>query len=296
MTGSDKRAERIRTSDREPPRRPHKLAFTLVELLVVIAIIGILIALLLPAVQAAREAARRSQCSNNMKQLGLALHNYHDAHSTFPPAFVYHGRNPGTCTQGWEMSTGFAWRALILPQIEQAPIYDQIDFKEHIYRGGCAGPIPRKWDTAAQTVISAFICPSDDTRPRNESPWAGTNYAAVAGVDANHNNTAANRLTVLTYRSASGRVSNKISDIVDGTSNTLMSMEVFRGREFWGTNGGGADSNYTGQRCGQWIAVGKCEVDGSRSPNHPIRTTYSSISAAYDLNFDQDQVHWANNF
>src|SRR4026207_1557814 len=92
-------------------------AFTLVELLVVIAIIGILVALLLPAVQAAREAARRMQCGNNLKQIGLALHNYNDTYKVFPSGFMYHGIPTQEC---------WGWGALILPFVEQAPLHNQI--------------------------------------------------------------------------------------------------------------------------------------------------------------------------
>src|SRR3990172_9246369 len=103
-------------------------AFTLVELLVVIAIIGILIALLLPAVQAAREAARRSQCTNNLKQIGLAFHNYHDIYKTFP-AWSYNARTWQAGAAGdntwW---TGFTAMTMILPFIEQGSIYDKIDW------------------------------------------------------------------------------------------------------------------------------------------------------------------------
>ena len=95
--------------------RHNPRGFTLIELLVVIAIIGVLIALLLPAVQAAREAARRAQCANNLKQIGLALHNYHDAHGVLPPGYVY---QPGYATGG------FGWASMILPYMEQTPLFN----------------------------------------------------------------------------------------------------------------------------------------------------------------------------
>ena len=113
-------------------------AFTLVELLVVIAIIGILIALLLPAVQAAREAARRSQCSNNLKQLGLALHNYHDTYRTFPAG-------------GWASANRLSWHVAVLPFVEQAPLYDQVNFNATTWQENLH---------IAVTPISAFLCPS----------------------------------------------------------------------------------------------------------------------------------------
>ena len=94
--------------------RQNRRGFTLVELLVVIAIIGILIALLLPAVQAAREAARRTECTNNMKQIGLALHNYHGPHRTFPP--------------GGMVSNGLSYIVMLLPYMEQKALYDRFDF------------------------------------------------------------------------------------------------------------------------------------------------------------------------
>src|SRR5687767_15656460 len=108
-----------------------RFGFTLIELLVVIAIIAILIALLLPAVQQAREAARRTQCKNNLKQLGLALHNYLDVHGRFPIGQQFRGTWDGTNDSAGAAGnggTGFAWGSYVLPFIDQAPLYNQFDF------------------------------------------------------------------------------------------------------------------------------------------------------------------------
>src|SRR6478609_9116964 len=102
-------------------------AFTLIELLVVIAIIAVLIALLLPAVQQAREAARRTQCRNNLKQIGLALHNYHDAYQLFPPGYVDRNGNPDL-TPDNDLGPGWGWASFILPQLDQGNVYNQINF------------------------------------------------------------------------------------------------------------------------------------------------------------------------
>ena len=130
--------------------------FTLVELLVVITIIGILIALLLPAVQAARESARRIQCTNNLKQLGLGLHNYHDTHRLFPPAYVSQtgggGLNGTPDPTTRDAGPGWAWGALLLPYLEQSGLQNAFDF-----RRPC-------WDSAnaqlARTRLGVFLCPS----------------------------------------------------------------------------------------------------------------------------------------
>jgi len=136
--------------------RIQRLGFTLVELLVVIAIIGILVGLLLPAVQAAREAARRMQCSNNMRQMGLALHNYEAAHRVFPPGFISRVTGPwpgGGNTPVPEAGPGWSFFALMLPQMEQSSLHNSINFSL---------PITATANQAARsTRISTYQCPSD---------------------------------------------------------------------------------------------------------------------------------------
>ena len=136
-------------------------AFTLVELLVVIAIIGMLIALLLPAVQAAREAARRMSCSNNLRQIGIAVHNYHDTLGNFPPAMAA----TRTACQG------FGWAALTLPFIEQSNLGAQIDFDDNIINTVDADMNPVSGNALlAATLVPVYLCPSNSDRQLNECP------------------------------------------------------------------------------------------------------------------------------
>lgn len=130
-------------------RFPKSRGFTLIELLVVIAIIAILIALLLPAVQQAREAARRSTCKNNLKQLGLALHNYHDVHNTFPSGWI----GVENRLSNIEGESGFGWGAMLLPYIDQNPLYQQFNFS-------LAMDVNPNRDLLKST-LPTFQCPSD---------------------------------------------------------------------------------------------------------------------------------------
>lgn len=150
--------------------RRRRVGFTLIELLVVIAIIAILIALLLPAVQQAREAARRTQCRNNLKQLGLALHNYHDVHSRFPPGFVSQF-DVNTIDDITSSEPGmFAWGALILPYVEQGNLYESLDpGGQFTLDQKLADPTTfPNFKAALQTPLSVFRCPSDSGPPLND--------------------------------------------------------------------------------------------------------------------------------
>ena len=192
-------------------RAATRSAFTLVELLVVIAIIGILVSLLLPAVQAAREAARRMQCSNNLKQLGLALHNYHDTFGTFPP------RKQGTNNvlannfSNKGRASGFI---AILPFVEQAPMYDQIMAGDaNIAPGG-----PAAWTNWAPWDVAPGLlrCPSESFSGLDDA----ANYAFSVG------DTIQNNRDSQTVRGVFGTIrGTRMSDMVDGTSNTVALSE-----------------------------------------------------------------------
>ena len=193
-------------------------AFTLIELLVVIAIIAVLVALLLPAVQQAREAARRSQCKNNMKQFGLALHNYHDAFLLFPPGATT--CNP--CVPRYGDISGHNFWADILPYMDQAPLYNNLNWTVIGFQGSpSAYPLH---DAAIHTVIPAFMCPSSTTATYNAYGWSSSsflgsqttvNYAGIMG-SSQYGQIRSNRGTF--YKNSSIAV----RDISDGTSNTMV--------------------------------------------------------------------------
>lgn len=190
--------------------RPHlrrHAGFTLIELLVVIAIIAILIALLLPAVQQAREAARRIQCRNNLKQLGLALHNYHDVYGMFPPG--------GTYTRAAVQSAGWSVQARLLPYIEEANLQGLIDFS----RGYGVQP------DVTPVRVATLLCPSEI----NDKPYAD---GAITHYPCNY---AANYGEWYIWNPVNGRIgtgvfgpnsNSRMRDLTDGSSNTLGLSEV----------------------------------------------------------------------
>ena len=154
--------------------RPPRSAFTLVELLVVIVIVGVLVALLLPAVQAAREAARQTQCANNLKQIGLALHSYHAALGSFPPGNLNYsaGRCPGMAEPTVSYSTWYGnWAIAILPYVEQAALFDRYDLQY-------ANQSPEN-QVVRETAVAAYLCPSDS--PAGLLAVPATGPASVVG-------------------------------------------------------------------------------------------------------------------
>jgi prepilin-type N-terminal cleavage/methylation domain-containing protein/prepilin-type processing-associated H-X9-DG protein len=191
-----------------------RTAFTLVELLVVIAMIGILIGLLLPAVQKIRETANRISCANNLRQMGLALHNYHDTHGGLPPGYLANSYYFDGAT---DTAPGWGWAAFILPELEQDNLYRSINF---------ALPIQAPQNAAAiQQTIKLFLCPSDlwsgafavpDGFGNPLAVAAPSSYAACCGGD--ESDTFGPSGFGVFYRNSRTR----LTDITDGTSNTIM--------------------------------------------------------------------------
>ena len=267
-------------------RRRLVRGFTLIELLVVIAIIAILIALLLPAVQQAREAARRAQCKNNIKQITLALHNYHDVHKRFPPGSICRGR---TSRRGGRCGTNFrhvdwctTWAVSILPMIDQATLFNRWNSDA---RGRDNGAV-----TSAQLPI--MRCPSSEQAPPSSNPngvgglWSKGNYAAnYGGGNANENsgqngcdgapnwNRSSINKGVFSSRCGNefSRWGAALSDIKDGSSNTAIVAEirVFSRRHdcrgCWAKHMGAIFSAYGRGRPGdgpRWICTPNAPPDG----------------------------------
>ena len=247
--------------------RHRRRGFTLIELLVVIAIIAVLIALLLPAVQMAREAARRTQCRNNLKQIGLALHNYHDTYNLFPPNESWFADTTWQSNQGLpDTSMGgpgglpgsgwFSTKVFLLPYLDQNPMYNAINLKQpehHAYA----------WDrnrnnanyTVALSPIEVFLCPSDQCKPPGWLAGSGTNYTMSNGVTdplpAQNQWDGATPNNGILYSpmvrwTPQATVSLGIRDVIDGTANTAAYSEWVKGDE-------------RGPNTNQWPNIGSVE-------------------------------------
>ena len=247
--------------------------FTLIELLVVIAIIAVLVALLLPAVQQAREAARRTQCKNNLKQIGLAMHNYHDQFNTFPPGYISVDPATGQMrpTTG---GSGAGWAMMLLPQIDQAPLYNRLNLNLPI-----TAPVNAP---LIKTTISAYTCPTDTAPartwqiPQDGSPntflaeLATANYVAAFGtvsLDDCENPIGTAPVSAQGQCVGNGAVyhnsNTRMRDFIDGTSSTCLVGERKTRPDlgWWSTWAGMvADGEETGQRI-----LGSMD----HRPNHP---------------------------
>jgi prepilin-type N-terminal cleavage/methylation domain-containing protein/prepilin-type processing-associated H-X9-DG protein len=312
--------------------------FTLIELLVVIAIISVLIALLLPAVQSAREAARRAGCVNNMKQIGLALHNYHDNMNVFPPGYVSSIDrtilNPCNLDaenqHGVDLGTGWAWGSMILPQLEQQPLYNSINFNLSVaFKAN---------DTVSLTPLSVYLCPSDPgpsvvpvfedpPDPNNPGSYNGShivdtvsrgNYVGMWGLgelcaqsganDSPNNNGLGpqGQHAGIFYRNSA----TSVAAVTDGTSNTIMVGErshnlsyvtwVARSIDGWlgktsPIEGGTDRFNPSPEECWTQIMGPVGLEDGLRTINNPeahVEDYWSMHPGGANMLFADGSVHF----
>lgn len=262
--------------------------FTLIELLVVIAIIGVLVALLLPAIQQARESARRSQCTNHLKQISIALHNYADVHKLLPPGMVFSNMGAGGTDLDWGGPTQLGFLVQILPYMDQAAIYESVNMNAMAWSSTLS---PGHANTTAGTQsVLAYICPSDPTLPRAFSwagfNWGSTNYAGMVGtcvvdinVDPARWDNEAGSSNGLFYRTAI-----PLNAVADGLSKTIMLAEIdrnWRGQDKLFRKNGDCNTvtppppgstdwiTNVGFRGGMWMTHSEAGswVDTTRTPN-----------------------------
>ena len=250
--------------------RSQRRAFTLIELLVVIAIIGVLVALLLPAVQAAREAARRTQCRNNLKQIGLAMHNYIDTFKTFPPGYICGSQDITVTTPGW------SWAVMILPQLEQTNLVGKFNLLLPIEDPSNAAGI--------QTLLNVMICPSDICPAGPFSIYSDaaqtqlvvkttpSSYAGNVGNDSCDVDSLAVPWNGVLYRNSRTR----IQDITDGTSSTIVVGE--RAWAFTNGNWVGAPNNalVQGGKLNSFSPVTASSAIGILAHAHWVNNRYDS--------------------
>jgi prepilin-type N-terminal cleavage/methylation domain-containing protein len=244
--------------------------FTLIELLVVMAVIATLIALLLPALQQVRESARLTQCRNNLKQFGLALHSYHDAHGVFPPSSTNDVEQGGWIGDPLRRHL-HSWSHLILPQLDQGPLYEQMDFKVSAFH-------PRNHAVAA-TQLAVFRCPSyagptvsaSENYTRFAADYAITNYVAIGATTPGHlygQNTGLFRPDGVLHPLGSYHT----EEIEDGLSNTLFLSETREDRRRSARTAAWRRS----RRCGTTKETRR-PTPGRRFPSTTRRTSTTSI-------------------
>ncbi|MFO0822521.1 MAG: DUF1559 domain-containing protein [Gemmataceae bacterium] len=248
-----------------------RTGFTLIELLVVIAIIAVLIGLLLPAVQKVREAAARSKCANNLKQIGLALHNYENANGRFPPG--YRDTRPDN-----QPGPGWGWHVFLLPFAEQAGLHAQIDPDHTLFGNGSDTTVP-----TPQTItpLAVFRCPTDPGPPTNAN-FDGHATASYRGVGWSRPQTAPGPkgLMITNIDNPNGVLyrnsRTQIADVTDGLSNTLFVAEVYldERRGTWGGIWAGANRK---DQYGLWIGGCFWAIDeGPFRLNGPDKWSFGS--------------------
>jgi prepilin-type N-terminal cleavage/methylation domain-containing protein len=269
--------------------------FTLIELLVVIAIIAVLIGLLLPAVQKVREAANRTQCQNNLKQIGIALQSHHDATGAFPPGYYDVAPWPQN-----DQGPGWGWASFLLPYVEQTGLYNQIDFRQSV---GSSSP---SIVAARTTFLKVFFCPSDPNLWKtvtvsdgvNSYPLGQGSYVACNGNDGVDDNTTPPH-TGAFVRDTMGF---RIPQISDGLSNTFFVGERCTTMSYatWAGNPPNsqdpsirAPGNFSG---GSALILGHC---GPHMPNDRIVTDADAMSSGHlqgvQFLFGDGSIHQINN-
>jgi prepilin-type N-terminal cleavage/methylation domain-containing protein len=260
--------------------------FTLIELLVVIAIIAILVALLLPAVQQAREAARRAECKSKLKQLGIALHNYHDVHSRFPGSPMACVRND-TGTNANECWNSWSGIAMLLPFMDQTPLYEAANFD---IRWNSGVNVNGNVNTAvSRQLIVALLCPSDPTARQWTAASAPSSYMLSAGPVANWDRKTGPGPFAL--QSSKG-----MRDFTDGTSNTILAGEGVIGNDKGATAPGRRNS-----AAGNLVATGTAnqyEFNNSPANLAAIQTYFTNCvngvgGAALNGSDDESNRYWA---
>jgi prepilin-type processing-associated H-X9-DG protein len=274
--------------------QPGRSAFSLVELLVVVGIIGMLVALLLPAVQAARESARRSACSNNLKQIGLALQNHHDARGSFPSGIVFSSTltaamvADGGMTDFRFLGGSPAWGAMILPYAEQSDVYDNLPFTQATWARHSSSSVTFTTSTIVSTSTSVtakplpvYSCPSDTLKKTSLGGNMGpSNYVGNYGVPpAGTWNGVAGPLTGQPLPNVSGVLYHgsaiSMKNITDGTSKTFLVGEISTQQRGYGSDSG----SLNGQGAGVWPAVPvqlKCDEHVLRQcdAGHPLNSNF----------------------